>query len=165
MRNSVIIGFCFAFYAIAAQAQPSAQLEQSVTKNSHRAERCNGRYAETVGKLSYVETRLVLSDKQKPLFDRWKNARMTQAKAHEDRCVARVAKNRSARPTPIERMDRQEERLKMRLAQMEAEKPAFTALYASLTPEQREVFSHLGGQHGRDEEKRGYNRGRAPNRG
>jgi len=165
MRNSVIIGFCFAFCAVAAQAQPSAQVEKSVTKTSHRAEKCNGRYAETVGKLSYVETRLALSDKQKPLFDRWKNARMTQAKEHEDRCVTHVAKNRSARPTPVERMARQEERLKMRLAQMEAEKPAFTALYASLTPEQQEVFSHLGGQHGRDDENRGYNRGRAPNRG
>ena len=164
MRGFAIVGFCVALGAIAAQAQPSGQVERPVTKYSHRAEKCDGRYAETVGRLSDMEARLVLSEKQKPLFDRWKRARMTQANEHADRCMTHVVNKRSARPTPVEKMARQEERLKMRLAGIEAQKPAFTALYASLTPEQQEVFSHRG-DHGRDDENRWHNRGRVLNRG
>jgi LTXXQ motif family protein len=152
-RNFSILGACLALCTLSAQAQPAAQDSNSSVKDSYRQERCSDRYAASVGRLAYVETRLTLSDAQKPLFDRWKNARLNNAKEHQALCVARTERNRAEKPTPVDRMTRQEDRLKRRLAQIEAERPVFTALYTSLNPEQQEVLSHL---HGHRMERGGF---------
>jgi hypothetical protein len=156
MRNFSILGACLALCTLSAQAQPVAQGSNSSVKESHWQDRCSDRYAASVGRLAFVETRLTLSGAQKPLFDRWKNARLNQAMERQAQCVARTERNRAERATPVDRMTRQEDRLKTRLAQLQAERPVFTALYASLNPEQQQVLSHIRGNR---MERGGFRRG------
>jgi hypothetical protein len=143
IHNCSVGGIFLALCTLSAQAQPTAQGLRSPVNESHRQERCSDRYAASVGKMAYIETRLTLSTAQKPLFDRWKIVRLDQAKEHQALCVASTHRNRAEKPTPVDRMTHQEDRLKSHLAQIEAERPVFTVLYASLNLDQQVVLSHL----------------------
>jgi hypothetical protein len=110
--------------------------------------RCEDRYARETGRIAYVETRLNLTEAQRPLFGRWKDVQLTIAKRHAAECgqlATRVNDERPARPGPVERMDRQETMLKQRVADLDAEKPAFAALYNALSPDQRTSLSQRHG--------------------
>jgi hypothetical protein len=62
----------------------------------------------------------------------------------------------------VDRMSREEDMLKRRVADLDAERPALAALYAALTPTQREALSpHRHGMMGRGMMARGM-MGRGP---
>jgi len=85
--------------------------------------------------LDQLEKALVLTEKQKPLFDAWKNTRSEVL--HAWPCPA--PSTGPDVPTPT-RIERQEKLLTTELDAMRREKPLVSALYESLTPAQRQTF-------------------------
>ena len=123
-----------------------------------RADRCDNLSALAAGRLAYLETRLDLTQPQRALFTRWRDVRLAAAKRMATTCAERPVRGpergaargpsrekatdtQAAPPSPVERMTRQETRLRQRLADLQAERPALEALYNSLSPQQREKFA------------------------
>jgi hypothetical protein len=102
----------------------------------HHAQRCSDRYAKAVGGLAYLETKLALTDRQKPLFERWKHVKLESVKARANDCATMAPRDMDA--SIIDRLKMQEKRIKARLADLQAEMPSLEALVASLTDEQKE---------------------------
>jgi hypothetical protein len=109
-----------------------------------RDQLCHDLYAGKAGELAFLEAKLSLDAKQAPLFDRWKQTSLEIAKRHESECIGkpqrRAAAERDHRPSVVDRLTREEEMLKGRLADIQSERPALTALYNALTPTQKEEF-------------------------
>lgn len=104
---------------------------------------CKDLYARKVGELAFLEAKLSLSPSQQPLFTRWKQASLDIAKTHEGDCTARERPQaRNQRPTIVDRLAMEEDRLKKRLTDIQTERPALAALYGSLTPAQKEELRH-----------------------
>jgi len=111
---------------------------------ARREQLCRDLYAGKVGELAFLEAKLSLDAKQTPLFARWKQASLDIAKQHEADCAgksARPAGLRGQRPTVVDRLALEEDLLKRRLTDIQAERPALAALYGALTPAQKEEFS------------------------
>jgi hypothetical protein len=104
----------------------------------HHAQRCSDRYAQAVGGLAYLETRLALTDSQKPLFERWRHVKLSSARAHSDECGTMMARDMDA--SIIDRLKMHEKKMKARLADLQAQMPSLEALVASLTDEQKHVL-------------------------
>jgi hypothetical protein len=102
---------------------------------------CDDRYAGEVGRMAYLEARLQISDAERPLFDHWKDVKLDSAKRHASDCNARIGAPDQDRGNPVDRMGREEDMLKQRVTDLDVERPVFAALYAALTPEQRELLS------------------------
>ena len=115
---------------------------------AHIAQMCKDMYAHKVGEMAFLETKLALTPAQAPLFARWKQVNLDIAQHHSGECSTRVSKaaGRKAgeRPGMIDRLAREEEMLKTRLANIEAERPSLEALYNALTPDQRRELGHPG---------------------
>jgi hypothetical protein len=113
---------------------------------------CNDGYARQAAQLTYLETSLQLTASERPLFERWKDAKLNIGHRHADRCAQRATqrgasadrpgrdaqdRSDSMRPSPADQMARQEDRLKERLADLQAERPALEAFYNALSPAQK----------------------------
>jgi hypothetical protein len=98
---------------------------------------CDDHYAGEVGRIAYLETRLRLNEAEQPLFARWKDVRLSIAKRQAAECSARLDAADRDRADPVARMTREEEMLKQRIADLDAERPAFATLYTALAPDQR----------------------------
>jgi hypothetical protein len=131
---------------------------------------CQDQLARQSGELAYTETKLNLTASEQPLFERWKDARLSVARRHAEQCATRTSQrlaqrqtnqgqnsqNKSAqprpaanRPGPAERMAQEEDRLKERLADIDAERPALQAFYDALSPQQKMELDRGGmGRHG-----------------
>jgi hypothetical protein len=107
-----------------------------------REQVCKFLYARKAGELAFLEAKLSLSANQAPLFARWKQASMDVAKQHQGDCAERKrpAGSRARQLSMVERLALEEDLLKRRLADIETERPALTALYAALTPAQKQEF-------------------------
>ena len=109
---------------------------------------CKDIYARKAGELAFLEAKLSLDAKQAPLFARWKQASLDIARQHESDCAGKARTSlRGPRASVLDRMTREEDLLKRRLSDIQAERPTLTALYTSLTPAQKEEFGR-GGMHG-----------------
>lgn len=113
-------------------------------------EMCKDLYAREVGRAAYLEARLQLTASQSPLFQTWKNIVLANADERSKSCAAMTPP--TTRPSVVEMMQYEQTRLEARLAALQAEMPALTALYQSLTPEQQKAFAFDGpggrGRHG-----------------
>lgn len=121
---------------------------------------CQDMVARQTGDLAYLETRLNLTSSQQPLFQRWKDAKLTIARRHADQCSRRMEarlaerqQNQAPQPGqnmqdndrgPAERMAQEEDRLKQRLADIGAERPALEAFYNVLSSDQKMAFERTG---------------------
>ena len=114
---------------------------------AHQAQFCKDMYARKVGELAFVEARLSLTSAQQPLFDRWKQASLDVAKAHEGDCTGHEKHKPGERPSVVDRMNTEESMLKKRLADIDAEKPSLTAFYASLSVQQKQEFGRADMRH------------------
>jgi hypothetical protein len=134
-----------------AQAQVPQSAPSSAMRNERmreigpgREQLCHDLYAGKAGELAFLEAKLSLDAKQAPLFDRWKQVRLDIAKQHESECSGspprRSAAQRDQRLNMMDRLAREEEMLKARLADIQSERPALIALYNALTPQQKEEF-------------------------
>jgi hypothetical protein len=110
---------------------------------------CDERYAGEVGRMAYLETRLHLTDAEQPLFAHWKDVRLDSAKRQAADCAARTDADPD-RTDPVARMSREEAMLKQRITDLDAERPAFSALYAALAPDQRQTLAPPRPMVGRD---------------
>jgi hypothetical protein len=110
---------------------------------------CDERYAGEVGRMAYLETRLHLTDAEQPLFAHWKDVRLDNAKRQATDCAARTGADPD-RADPVARMGREEAMLKQRITDLDAERPAFSALYAALAPDQRQTLAPPRPMMGRD---------------
>ena len=153
MKCRIIVPFfaSLALCAFAATAQEAPQAPSAPTAAhvghgpwhmnkedmaEHHAQMCSDRYARAVGGLAYLETRLALTDAQKPLFERWKHVRLSSVKARSDECATKTPHEMDA--SIIDRLKMHEKRMKARLADLQAQMPALEALVASLSDEQKE---------------------------
>ena len=110
-----------------------------------REQLCRDVYAGKAGELAFLEAKLALDAKQAPLFARWKQASLDIAKQRENDCTTADAPLRALhgrRQTVVDRMAMEEDLLKKRLADIQAERPALTALYNALTPLQKDEMGH-----------------------
>jgi hypothetical protein len=105
---------------------------------------CEDHYASEVGRMAYLETRLNLTQPEQPLFARWKGVKLDIAKRRTTDCGQRMAHRDRKMSTPVERMSREQDMLKKRLTDLDAERPVLAALYDALTPQQREALSPRG---------------------
>jgi hypothetical protein len=105
---------------------------------------CDDHYAREVGRMAYLEARLNLTQPEQPLFARWKGVELDIAKRQTADCGQRMAHRDRKMSTPVERMSREQDMLKKRLADLDAERPVLAALYDALTPQQREALSPRG---------------------
>lgn len=119
---------------------------------AHMAQMCKDMYAHKVGEMAYLETKLALTDAQKSAFAHYKQVNLDIAQHRSGECTTRIAnfadkaqaRKAGERHSPVERMVREEDMLKARLANLEAERPALEALYNTLTPDQRKELGHEG---------------------
>jgi hypothetical protein len=123
------------------QAGPPPDMDDAMTRGPQRGQFCRNISAFKAGELAFLETKLQLTASQQPLFARWKDISMDIAKRREGDCGSRVERARAGqRHDMMERLDREEDRLKTRLADLQAERPALNSLYAVLDPTQKEEF-------------------------
>jgi hypothetical protein len=102
-----------------------------------RARFCKDMVARQTGELAYLESKLALNATQAPLYARWKGVMLDLAGKHQAECLHMPARKAGERPTMLDGMAMEEKLLKIRLSDLEAERPALSALYAALTPEQK----------------------------
>jgi len=121
---------------------PRPQVRENMMYGVGREQICKDLYAHKAGELAFLEAKLSLNAKQAPLFERWKQASLDVAKQHESNCATREPRMgaRGHRLSVIDRLTLEEDLLKKRLADIQAERPALTAFYDSLTPAQKEEF-------------------------
>ena len=108
----------------------------------HMAEMCKNHYAVAVGKLAELEAMLELTAKQKPLFDRWRDAVLTAAKARVDECATIKLPDHDMSVVDFAKMH--QKKLEAQLSILKAQMPALEALNAALTPEQQKTFKRTG---------------------
>jgi hypothetical protein len=104
----------------------------------HHADMCGNHYARAVGKLAELEVRLNLTANQKAPFERWKDARLKQAKAKSAECADVKPLGRDA--SIMDLREREISHLEKRLASLKAETPALEALVKVLNPEQQTIL-------------------------
>lgn len=120
-------------------------MDHPMMRGPGRGQMCDNLYAGKAAALAFLEAKLKLNAGQQPLFARWKDVSLDIAKRHEGDCSSRVERLRAGeRPDMLEGLNREEEMLKNRLADLQAERPSLTALYAALNPAQKEEFSRAG---------------------
>lgn len=145
VRRPVMIAQAGPSDASRAEAGPPDMQDGMRENGAHRAEMCKEMYAHKVGELAFLEAKLSLSPGQAPLFARWKEASLDIAKRRETDCAAQDRRADHGRHSDVvDRLTREEDMLKKRLADIQAERPALAAFYESLTPAQKEEFGHGG---------------------
>ena len=138
----------FAGATLAQDAPPPPMMMRHFDKadmQKHIAQMCADRYAHAVGHMAYLETRLNLTAQQKPLFERWKEAKLSSAKERSARCDD--IKLPDHRPTMVEMTKMQQKMLEGRLADLKAQLPALEAFSATLTDDQQRVLEGAAMHH------------------
>lgn len=123
-----------------AGAPPDMMRVPPQMRAMRRAQLCKDLYARKAGHLAFLEAKLTLTAAQAPLFARWKDASLDIARRHEDECTTRMRPARAEGGDVVERLAQEEKLLKLRLADIDAERPALAALYGALTPSQKQEF-------------------------
>ncbi len=138
---------------------------------------CEDTVARENGRLAYLETSLNLTASEQPLFQRWRTAVLGVARKRADDCNQHVSQRQTARAarqqdqnnqasrganrTSItDRMAHEEDRLKQRLANVQAERPALEAFYNALSPTQKTEMARA-----EERDHRGHDRMRDAMRG
>ena len=101
-----------------------------------------------------------LSADQKALWDKWQQASIAGADKLRTQCVAQAPES-GARLNALQKEAFAESMLTLEVDSLKSARPALEALYAALTPEQRALFDHRGGEHrrrwpGHDSERGGH---------
>ncbi len=115
-------------------------------RHGMREQFCKDMYARRVGELAYFEAKLSLTSAQAPLFENWKQVTLDIAKRNSDACGQRGKLQKAnmdrKMPSLIDGINRQQDRLKKRLADLDAERPPLEALYNALDPRQKIELTH-----------------------
>ena len=119
---------------------PPSQVRENMMYG--REQICKDIYARKAGELAFLEAKLSLNAKQAPLFARWKQASLDVAKQRASDCAAPERRSENRSLSVVDRLTLEEDLLKKRLADIQAERPALTAFYDSLSQAQKEEFGH-----------------------
>jgi hypothetical protein len=130
--DRIMTGVMAAAFATTAALAQDAPRAYHGDMRPHDGDQCIDRQAHMAGELAYLETRLALTGRQVPLFERWKKIRLAGA--------ADCEPPPDGQPGIVERPKSQQAMLRRRLDGLQAELPAIEALAATLTPEQAELF-------------------------
>lgn len=113
---------------------------------------CQEQSARRVGNRAYLKARLDLKPEQMAVWNAFEKAADEASTKDSTRCASLPTEIKT-RPDFAQRFTMQEDFMKARLASIEAVKPSLLALYAALTPEQKEIMDRptMGrfGMHGR----------------
>lgn len=104
---------------------------------------CGEHYAMEAGRLSYLEARLELNDKQQTAWNKWSQGVLQGAQQERDACLAARPKGHT-HLTALEKEAAQEKQAQLRLQSLQATRPALEELYQSLSTEQKVVMD-IGG--------------------
>ena len=113
-------------------------------------------------RLAYARTALKITDAQQPQWNSFSEVLRTHARTMDARIGERRAQMQSAsrtervRPTAIERMERTQRAMEQRSARLAEVIAAAKPLYATFSPEQRQVADQLLAQSGRGGHKHGH---------
>ena len=122
-------------------------------------------------RLAYLRTALRITDAQQPQWESFANVMRSQARAMDNRFAQRRAQFEAQRGQPrpqltaIERLERMQARTNERSQRLGEVVNAAKPLYASFSPEQRQIADELlsrqgrGGHGGRGGYHRGHHRG------
>lgn len=100
---------------------------------------CEERIARRIGHRAYLKAKLDLKPDQMSAWDAFQKAADDASAKEKARCASMPTEMKEP-PTLIQRLDRQESMMKARLESMQLVKPALTALYDKLSPEQKAVL-------------------------
>ena len=141
----VVAGTLATSTAFAAESRESDFRERnpnSVEVAAMHEDVCKDHYARAAGRMGFLEARLALTPSQHALFDAWKGEVLQRAQVWSSACASEPMT--SSPLGLLARKEHQAARLKMRLASLEAEMPTLSALYRSLTPEQKHALDFSG---------------------
>jgi hypothetical protein len=131
--------------AIAATAKHDGPgMPDRADMQRHHAEMCSNIVAHETGAMAFLETKLALTPAQSGPFNAWKGVKLSEAKAHSAKCSTMAMPDRDHMPSPMVHMAREEEMLKARLADLQAERPVLAAFYNSLNDTQKREFAMAG---------------------
>ena len=152
MRKLILTSAVILSAALGASSFALAD-KASGDRSGHRADMCANISARQIGHLAELEAKLKPTAAQTATWSAYKQIKTDQATASEKSCTDRVAARKAAgddkkRPTIVERQAMMEKGLEAKLANMKAATPALTALYASLSDEQKQVLDKDGFRHG-----------------
>lgn len=133
-----------------AQAQPAtppaANTDTRPMRKFSPQKACFDQNARRIGQRAYLKARLDLKPEQMALWNSFEKASDDVSAKQKARCAALPAEHQERPASLTDRVNRQEERMKARLESIQTVKPSLTALYASLTPEQKEIVDGSGGK-------------------
>jgi len=118
------------------QAEPVLS-QQDLTARHVAA--CDDHYARRGGELGYQEARFHLTEPQKTAFAKYRQDALAAAETVRTACRADAPKL-GGKPTVLERESHKEAHLKRELQALQDVRPALEAFYATLTPDQKEIF-------------------------
>ena len=107
--------------------------------NRSPQQRCEERLARRAGIIAYVVAKLDLKPEQKPLFDRLQA--IAQAAGDKERQLCASLKS-AGQATMLDRINRREQFLSVRLQALQEARPALEQFYQALTPEQKAIVDH-----------------------
>jgi hypothetical protein len=102
-------------------------------------ERCLDRLAWRAARRAYVEAKLNLTAEQRPLWDKVQSTAQTEEQQERQLCSSITP---GTEQNLLDRMDRMQQFLTVRLNALQAARPALQTLYQALTPEQRVILDH-----------------------
>jgi len=105
-------------------------------------QRCEAGIARRAARAAYVEALLNLTQEQRPLAAKVETAMQSAADKEHQLCAALPTDAKAAPSTLIDRLNRHEQMMQTRLDGMKQVQPALQALYAALTPQQKEILDH-----------------------
>jgi len=114
---------------------------------------CEDRIARRIGNRAYLKARLDLKADQVPAWDAFQKAADEASAREKTKCASLPTEMKAPLSLP-DRLAREEEMMKSRIASIEAVRPSLVALYDKLSPEQKAVLDrprmgHRHGGHGR----------------
>jgi hypothetical protein len=127
-----------------AEGMPMHHMMGKEDMQRHHAEMCSDMLAEETGHMAFLETKLALTPAEQGAFNRWKDLKLSEAKEHSGKCASMRMPQMGARPSPLEHLTYEEDMLKNRLADIQAERPVLAALYNSLSDQQKLAFAEEG---------------------
>jgi protein CpxP len=144
-----LIGAGGIIQASADDSAPAAGWHHRHDRAAQPVDICQEHFARTAGRLAYTEAKLQLTPAQQPLWDKWQQAVTAGAKQERGDCLASLPHD-GVRLTALDRDDRLQKKLALKVDSLKAARPALAALYESLTPEQRAIFDQPRpmGRHG-----------------
>jgi len=108
---------------------------------------CENRDARLAGMLAFAETKLDITEQQRPAWTKFADTVKGSTKAMDTVC-AQVASGEPPPATLPERVKRMEQMTEARLSQLQAVSPALDELYQTLTPEQKKTANDFMNRRG-----------------